>query len=629
MAQSNKGNSYNFIFLALMVLLPILQVTSLQDNTLLSRFLVLDLFGLATFVFLRKDLKDLSLNAASLISLGAFSLLLLFAAFTAHNTSEGWGALARYFSFLPLFILLQVAFRRKRLQPKNLLQAAVLFAALAALPTLFQLFKSLASGDFFADIYTITGTFSHKNLLASALMLSFPFVLAAWAALDKMWSKAAMFLALLIIVELFVLRTRGVWLGLIGASFISALFLKWAKNEALQINRKWTIILASTGLLILVALFLSPQIKAGFTNSSNVQKRLVFWENSLEMVQENPISGVGLGNWRLFFPKYGLQEVDENTRQGITHIQRPHNDFLWVWAEAGPIALLALLSIYLLAFRQVAKNLRSLSGSEVYLQAAALFSLLAYGIFSFGDFPIERAPHTLWWMLSLAIIFYPSKAKVKAEIPTYLGTGLLLVALFINWQRFKAEQGMSEVLKSNANRNVAAIIPAADQVYSEWYKVDNFANPVRYYSGKGYLFSQRRAEALRDLQIAMEDAPYNILVYDALAQYYAQGQKLDQALDYAAQGLAISPQFKPLLLLSAEIHLQRKDFAEALALLNRHEPRSQDRRYMQDLAGALRGALNTYEQHGRFAPMMEHLKNSGPLNSPEDYLRAYRQKRGI
>lgn len=629
MAQSTKASPFAYLFLVLLFLLPLVQVASLQDKALLSRFLVLNIASIAMLFMLWKDLKQLKLSLFSTALISILFLALLISGFNALNSSEVFGSLARYASFLPLVILLESALRLKRINSEDVLKAAFLFGAVAAIPALFQLLKSLGSGAFFDDIYIIKGTFTHKNLLASAMMLSFPFVLAAWASLKGWWSKAAMILAILMVLELFVLRTRGVWLGLIGASAISVISFKLLKVEALAISKKWSLILGGLATLILVGLFLSPQIKAGFTNSSNVQKRLVFWSNTIEMVKEHPLTGVGAGNWRLIFPKYGLSEVDESTRQGITHIQRPHNDFLWLWAEAGPIALLALLALYFLAFKQVFRNLKQEEGLSLYLQAAALFSLIAFGIFSFSDFPMERAPHTFFFALALALILSPSQARLRAQIPIYAAGAALVFALFVNFQRFKAEQGMEAVLQANASQNANGIVTAAEAVYSDWYTVDNYANPINYYSGKGYLFTNRPQQAFEALQTAMIDAPYNILVYESMAQYYARQGDLDQAIDYAAQGLSISPQFKMLILLKAEIHIQRKEFADALAALNMHEPRSNDQRYQQDLATALRGALRTYDEHGRFTAMMEHLKNSGPLERPEDYIRAYRQKRGV
>lgn len=629
MAKSTKASTFHYIFLIGIALLPLLQISTLQDETLLSRWLWVDAFSLITFLSIYKKSTQITLPVWPLALLSALVLSLIAAVFAAHNRSEALGVLARYLSFLPLLVLFLSALRLKIIDAKLVFKGAVIFGGLSALPTLFQLLQAIGSGDFFSDIYTITGTFSHKNLLASALMLSFPFVLGAWAALKGIWSRAAMILAFLMVIEIFVLRTRGVWLGLIGASLIAFIFVKISAAKELRINRRWSLIISGLSLLILVGLFLSPQIKAGFTNSSNVQKRLVFWGNTLEMIKEQPLSGVGLGNWRLFFPKYGLNEVGENARQGITHIQRPHNDYLWLWSEAGPLALILLLALYLLAFRQAYLNLKESEDSGAYLQLAALFALSAYAIFSFGDFPIERAPHTFWWMLSLAILFAPMRGRWPARIPSMLALFALVYAGFVNLQRYQAEQGMEAVLQANSSQDARAIVSAAEEVYSDWYTVDNYANPIQYYASKGYLFTQRPQQSYEALEIAFEDAPYNILIYELMAQYQARQGSVEKAIAYADSGLQISPQFKVLILLKAELHIQRQEFALALEALNMHEPRSQSKRYLQDLATALRGSLNTYPEHGRFPEMMEHLKQSGNLNRPEDYIRAYRIKRGI
>ena len=463
------------------------------------------------------------------------------------------------------------------------------------------------------------------------MMLSFPMVLAAWAVLKGLWSKGAMVLAILMLIEMFVLRTRGVWLALFVATAASGVVWQVKKQSDIKISRNWAIGLVGGALLILIALFASPQIKAGFTNSSNVQKRMAFWENTMEMISEHPVSGVGAGNWKLLFPKYGLENVDFSVGQGITHIQRPHNDFLWIWAEMGILGLVLYLALFAFGFRQILQNLSRLEGkNQRILNLAAFFGLMALAVFSLSDFPFERAPHMLFFMLFLAIPFATAKQEKGLAFVAYLLPIFLVIGLFVNYQRYQSELKMNDVLLANAQQNPRAIIPAAEAVFDPaWYTVDNYANPIPYYSGKGLLFTGQADRALAELESAKTYAPYNVLVWDALMQYYARKGAVDQALAMADTALAISPQFENVLLTKAELHLQRKEFADALAALNLHSPDSDDQRYLQDLANALRGTLNTYSEHGRFEPMMRHLQQSGNLQNPMDYIRAYRLKRGV
>lgn len=627
---ASTPRGFGIIFWLIMLVMPIIKMEDLQDDTLLSRYLVLGAFLVIGLLVDRKILQAKFPKWISLC-LVSFAVLVALSRTWAYNPSESYAIMARVFIMVPAFFLLTFHLGSKNFSVEVLLKGVLIFAAGAALPTLVELLKALASGDFFENIYVIQAGFSHKNLLASAIMLSFPLVLAAWSILKGPWSKAAMVLSIMMLIEMSVLQTRGVWLSLLGAGLLSGLVWLLKKQKDIAISRTWVLGMIGVAVLILVGLFASPQIKAGITNSSNVQKRMAFWENTMDMIAEHPATGVGAGNWKLLFPKYGLDKVDFSVGQGITHIQRPHNDFLWIWSELGPLGLLLYLGIFALGILQILNNLSNLEDRQQRtLNLAAFFGLTALAAFSFSDFPFERAPHLLFFMLFLAIPFATADRDKGLPFLGYLLPLFLVIGLFVNYQRYQSELMMNDVLAANAQQNARAIIPAAEAVFDPaWYTVDNYANPIPYYSGKGLLFTGQEAKAFAELQLAKEYAPYNVLVWDAMMQFYARKGDVDKALALADTALAISPQFENVLLTKAELHLQRNEFADALAALNLHSPESENQRYLQDLANALRGTLNTYPEHGRFKPMMEHLQKSGNLQQPMDYIRAYRQKRGV
>jgi O-antigen ligase len=62
------------------------------------------------------------------------------------------------------------------------------------------------------------------------------------------------------------------------------------------------------------------------------------------------------GNWKVWIPSTGIH--DELEARSNTRIQRPHNDFLWIWTENGSIGLLLFLLFVVLLFRQGLESLR-------------------------------------------------------------------------------------------------------------------------------------------------------------------------------------------------------------------------------------------------------------------------------
>ena len=630
--QQVKITLSTILFWILMAALPVFRVETLLDPSHLSRYLVLGFLGAllvgVSFKFRKQQKFPLPMGIAFLV----FAVFQIISITVAQNQGEAYGAVARYLSFIPFFFLLLNELKFGRITRSQLLSGGLLFATLSAIPAFFQILSAFASGAFFEDVYTITGLYGHKNLLASALMLAFPFSIAAWASLSSWQKSVAAIVSIIIIFEIFVLRTRGVWLSFSMAAILTLLMMNFYSQGKIKIARKWLYINASLVIVILAALFFNPVVKDSFLNSSNLQKRLSFWENSISMIAEHPVSGVGAGNWRLIFPKYGLAGVDDSVMQGVTHIQRPHNDYLWIWSEAGPVALLAFLALYFFAFRQIIKNIKSSQEeSDLKLQYLSFFGLLSFAFFSFSDFPIERASHSFLLMLFMAIPFaYGDIKQLKSLkfLPYLLGLGLL-GSFYINTQRFASEKATVAVLEANSDRNAQAIIPAAEEAISDWYTVDAFANPLNYYSAKGYALTKRPQLALAELERAAEAAPNNILVFEFYGQVYFQLGQRGKALSYVDRALSISPKFKQALLLKAQLHLQAKEFADALGALNLYPPRSNDQRYLSSLAEALRGTMQTYAQHGRYSPMMEHLKSKKNLRQPTDYISAYREKRGL
>jgi len=629
MAKTGEGSTiHSYIFILFIVVLPLLKIDSLLDQALFPRFawVGLSILTLGAMAYQKIKLSHWPLGIS--MALGGFILIQILSVPAAVNSPESYASLARYSLMAAFFFTLLGLLKSQTLKAEAILKAVVLSTGIVSILTAFQLLQSLSNGVFFEDIYSITGPFTHKNLLTSGLMLGLPFTLAGWAILPSAWRKAALAVAILSVIEIFVLRTRGVWLGVFGAALATGLLFLLFKKKQEKLPLALIGGITALAVVILLGLFASSKIKAGITSSSNVDKRLTYWQNSWEMIQDHPTLGVGAGNWKLYFPKYGLSEVDNSTMQGITHIQRPHNDFLWVWAESGPLGLLFFLGLFILPILQVVKNLKlAQTAQERSLNYFAFMTVVAYGIFSFSDFPLERAPHTVLFFTALAVIFSSASAEAKTFkapfLPAALGV-LTLAALWVCGLRWQGEKNTVAVLEANAQQNAQAIIPAAEEALNPMYNLDPYANPIHYYSALGYQFSNQPQQALQHALWAKEDAPYNILVYNALANAHNRLGQKQEALQYLDSALAISPKYKMAILLKANILMEQNRFADALDALNFYPSRSNEERYLRALATALRGTLKTYPQHGRFKPMMEYLQKQPRLEQPMDYIRAYR-----
>lgn len=590
------------LYLLLFTVLPLVYINTLIDNTLAPRQLFASFTTLVMIVvaFLIKPKLNQRLSWLTTAFI-VFLIMQFISVSVAINTTESWVSISRYLLSFSFVVITIMYLRSGHLAVKDFIKAGLSFAGITAVLALFSILKVAGGGDFGAQLYEIKATFSHKNLLSSALMLSFPFALMGSVVLSGFWKKASLPLIFLMIIEMFVLRTRGVWVGMfVAASSTGAVYLifKNATRLKAKLPVKYIGIGVALAVVIVAALAALPVEKTGILNRSTLDQRLAFWDNTMEMIGEHPVLGVGAGNWKINFPKYGLVSAegerytpDASTFQGVTHIQRPHNDFLWVWAESGPIGLLAYLAIFASALVALLVNLKSVPDrTDLAINLALFFGVIAYLTFSFSDFPMERTPHSILVMALLALAFRkPERYSLKLR-SGFLTPVLLVAAGFsavVAYYRIQGEKASTQVQRFNSTRNPQRIIPAVEDAVNPFHNMDNFANPLRYYSSLGHLALQQVPQAEADAREAMEAHPYNILTLNQMGNVLKQQKRYDEAMEYYQKAVEISAVFEAALLNIAEIELMRKNYDAALTALNFVQPTTQNPKFFQLLSRIL------------------------------------------
>jgi O-antigen ligase len=146
---------------------------------------------------------------------------------------------------------------------------------------------------------------------------------------------------------------------------------------------------------------------------SAFDSRLIIWEVATRLVRDNPILGIGVGNFQKeylsyqeYFPPYLEWAVPE-----------PHNLFLAFWLQAGIVGLLGFL---LLVIRMIMIIFQKMWKSDMYqvktegvLILTLIFSFILYGIFDTPYFRNDLA--FLFWTLMLLGVLYLSDAKEEND----------------------------------------------------------------------------------------------------------------------------------------------------------------------------------------------------------------------
>ncbi len=165
--------------------------------------------------------------------------------------------------------------------------------------------------------------------------------------------------SLLIFCALIASWSRGAWLGLMSAGAVMIF----------AIPRRWTLSIAFVlGLTLLVAsLWLSGILPQSIVNRLTatagdfftitdirgvdvsplnyaVVERLAHWQAAINMAEDKPILGVGLGNYEVLYDHYRLI----NWREPLGHA---HNYYLNILAETGILGFAAYLAFWLMIWR--------------------------------------------------------------------------------------------------------------------------------------------------------------------------------------------------------------------------------------------------------------------------------------
>ena len=146
---------------------------------------------------------------------------------------------------------------------------------------------------------------------------------------------------------------------------------------------------------------------------NSIDSRLLFWSVGWEMFTEHPLTGIGLGNYRMLYTPYEAavrSSRDANLfPEARTRTEVAHNDYVQIVAElgiGGLVAMIVLLAVLgrivwvrLFASRDAPEQL-----TWILFLAAGLAVFLADALVSF---PVRLPTSALVGIVSLALLFSP------------------------------------------------------------------------------------------------------------------------------------------------------------------------------------------------------------------------------
>ncbi|MCX6762755.1 MAG: O-antigen ligase family protein [Candidatus Moranbacteria bacterium] len=379
----------NFFILAILFFLPVYLVKIKYGW---ASFNVLELLIAILFVswIFNKNTKYQIPNTKYWVSIALIFVGLISSVIANKNFYTGFGAIKGWFIFPIIFsIILYDALKYDGILLKKSLLA--LFFSGVAVSVVGVVYKFLGILTFDGRLKIL---WDSPNQLA--MFLAVPFLIGLFFSLrERNVNKKRLYVLSLVLTGLILYYTLsyGAWLA-IAVALIVIFWLKYRKKE----QKKYLVIFA---MILLVALAWASVYKyksiANLGERSSLASREMIWKSAGLMIENNPIFGIGPGNFQekyLEYQKYFPPYLEWSVPQ-------PHNIFLAFWLESGLVGLISFLILLFYFFRDNKKAIQANHEISILLLGIMIY-ILVHGLID-----------TTYWRNDLAVVFW---AVVAANI---------------------------------------------------------------------------------------------------------------------------------------------------------------------------------------------------------------------
>jgi O-antigen ligase len=348
---------------------------------------------------------------------------------------------------------------------RRILAGAAIAGVIAAATTLIQAYGF--ETDYFSQNRAPGGTFGNRNFAAHFAAIALPSLV--YCALTA--RSAAVFMtcsvgALVVAVALVLTRSRAAWLAV--AVTVAAVTIPLIASRSywrgIPVVGRLLRLAGVTAAGVALAIFLpnslnwrseSPYLDSARGvvdySSGSGRGRLAQYFNSMRISRDDPLFGVGPGNWPVKYPDYAPDGDPSLTNSGMTANPWPSSDWVAFMSERGIVAAAALLGVFVVLFFGAMRRWSALPGAEDVLarvtqvgtiaatmvvsafDAALLLAAPAFlawsvigatsGIARSGR---EVAPERKWWMTGLFVtlaIVMVSLARSIGQVASILQVG--------------------------------------------------------------------------------------------------------------------------------------------------------------------------------------------------------------
>jgi O-antigen ligase/tetratricopeptide (TPR) repeat protein len=179
-----------------------------------------------------------------------------------------------------------------------------------------------------------------------------------------------------------------------------------ASASGSKLNRAARLSAITVCLLLIVSLFIAGEsgreqvdlrLEETVSRDIGLAGRATAWRDTLGMIRDYPLIGVGLGAWQDVFNRY------ESGPWSSEYFNEAHNDYIEILAETGVLGFVLLASFVAVAGRRMTKAVKRVSSKDVPLLAGILSAMAVMTLHSFLDFSLQIPANALLFTVLLAL----------------------------------------------------------------------------------------------------------------------------------------------------------------------------------------------------------------------------------
>jgi len=606
------------------------QTAFIQSGSVL--FLILWLIRAGLKSELRIIRSPFYLPLSALIVWAGFSL------FHAHNRYEGLLPWMHWTSCAVLFFLVANCLKKEKqiaLLLKALFFSGTLTAMLGIVQHLFQF-------SWVPQSLPPAATFANKNMASQFIVLTVPLWFGFLCSSEKsssIWSVCVA--GALMIVFLLYTQTRAAWVSLATELVVLAIilirehlfrktFAFWNKTKTLAVCVSLIIIFIMINIgprgfswgwnnvverAVSVASYPSDSMETPEEADTSIAWRLEVWENTIEMIKDHFWIGLGLGNHKIFYPRYHDSSEQGKSYRVDTQLANVHNDYLQVFSELGIIAMLLLVWAGLILFRVIRVLLSSPQKNTRFYTiglTAALSGILINACFSF---PFQRAVPPFVVMVYLAILaslYAKNKqpvllkpAKWITATTTFFLTGTGVWLIYFHMQGIQCDRHYLATVQLDKAKQWQEVIDKGLIAYR--------LNPDRVMVlsavGRAYNEIKQYGNSLKVLQKVVDVYPNYINAWLNIGIAFHGTSNDKKALEAYEKTLVIKPDYAKALYNMGIIYMAQKNWVQALQAYKKAatlDPKNSMTHYNLGTAAAntkkYRTALTAFKKAAELSP---------------------------